>query len=284
MLSSALAAEPDPWLQGLPADQVVLVRGPESWSLVVGGKPLLVPAPRTPAEEVALRALVLSLLSGLDLVPAAPLPPPLPVPVPVPPPVPVIVVIPAPPPPPPPVPVPPPAAEPPAPVLAPSPPAAEPPAPSRSSWAPWIGAELVIRPQVSPGAGLAVGVRAGQRAGVGVRLSGRAPRSVITGGESHLLEGTGDLELWGSVRSWVAWGVGVGGAARLYSLPDTLLGTHTVPHATAQAWLPVDSGPVTLMLGVGAEVDLVSTKIGQAGHQEPLPPTALRVETRILAR
>lgn len=287
LVLAAYAAPLDPVLEGapLPADaDVQIERRDTSWTVTVGGRPMLVPAPQTPADEEAIRALVQSLLSGLELVPSSPLPrvPPAPAPAPrtdPPAPQPVVIVVPtiltAAPLPPAPPPAPP--ASVPSPVVAP-PVLPEEPEPGVPRL--WIGPEVVARAGVAAGAGGAVGVWFGHRGGAGFRVAGRLPRTVAVGGSPSLAELDADLELWGAATPWVTLVMAGGASGRRYAVGDAPIAVHVMPRAAAGVVVPVVTRRVSMGFGAALELDLGETRIGSAGAEERISPAALRIELR----
>lgn len=280
-LAAALAGT-DPILADLelPADaQVAIVRGDVEWTVTVGDRKFTVAPPRTPDDELALRALISSLWTDLDLLPMTRLPPPppppevvvprprpVPAPVPeVPPSPPLVVLVPLPAPAPP-APEPPPIAPPVVPEVAPS--------TVRVS----VGAELVVRDRIWPAGGGWVDVRSGIRGGFGGRVGGRLPRTTRWGPETRLSEVYADLLVWARPAASVVGTVGLGLAGRWYAADGQPVAAHALPRASAGVSFPVDVGPAELALGAGVECDLLATEIGYPVDLTLLPPIAGRVE------
>lgn len=303
----ALAA--DPLLDGLPgADAVVIRRGPERWTVTVRGRSATLPPVVTEADRAALRALVTSLLSDLDLSspddaaigasvalallgtpPARPLEPaqarvasvrdpePKKLAAVLPPPEPVV------------------APEPPLPELAPGivrfvpftqapsalarPP--EPALPLSSREQParralgWGGGELLVRPSTSPAPGAVLGLDLGER--LGARLGLRPVRSVALG-RPKPRTGLGELaiDLVCCARSaplHVQWGGGL--AVRRYATDGRTVALHAMPRAAARLGWALRAGSLGLEPEAGLELDLLPTRFGWSSPDQTLFPVAL---------
>lgn len=281
LAAAALAEEPTwPELEAaIAATNATVQRGPSVWTLMVSGRPMVVPAPRTAVDAAAIAVLVRSLGSGFDLVPDAPFPdlpplpaPPGPAPQPVEPASPLDAQV---------------AAAPPAgpptvePAIAPAPIVAAPPPRGLA----WGGVEMLARARMAPTAGIAFGAGTAGPIGIGVRLAVRLPRTVTAGGTTRLLEALADAELFGPLGGHASWSVGAGVAGRVFYLGETLASGHALPRAAATLWVPVSSGPLTVTFGLGAELDLAPTTMEPVfGVAQPLPPVGLRIETRVSRR
>jgi hypothetical protein len=286
-LAVAAAAPLDPFLAdlALPADADVSIdRGAERWTITVGDRRFGVAPPTTPEDEQALRALVSSLWTDLDLLPLArlPSPPPLPPP-PVPRPKPQVLppdVVPA---------------EPEAPLIVlvplaarveppPPPPPPEPPvvppvevSPARVT----IGTDLVVRDRLWPSAGAWASVTTGVRGGVGGRVGGRLPHTTGWGPSTRLSEAYADVLLWTRPTRAIGLVAGIGVAGRWYSANAEPVAAHALPRASTAVSFPVDVGPVELALGAGLECDLLSTSIGFPDDLQLLSPIAGRIDIQV---
>jgi hypothetical protein len=151
----------------------------------------------------------------------------------------------------------------------------------------WIGSagpELLVRPQVTAGPGLSVGVRreGGALPGFG-RLSVRPPRATAYLSGSHLSEATAVAGLRGGGPR-VGVGAGLGVAIRRWTAPDARPVVTPMPLALADLAVPVPIGPVSLSVGTGVEVDLGHTKVLAHGVGAALPPIAARFDARLEPR
>jgi hypothetical protein len=258
-IGAAFAA--DPLLSELPPGaDVEIVRGPTSWTVRVGDQTVQIPPATTPEGEAAVRALVASLMSSLDLsvdVPLPEIPAPVPRPRPAPPPPepePVVVVAPPPPPPPPPEPEPEPLVR------------------------VWAATDLVLRPEVQLGLGFVAGVSTGERAGFDVSLGYRLPRAASGAILTELDLGAG---LWGAVRPWLVVTVGGSAVLRWYSAEAEPVTSHVMPRAQLGVGVPVGFGQTTLTMSAAVEADLGVTWIAPAGERyERLSPVAARIQLR----
>lgn len=250
----------DPLLSDLPPGaDVEIVRGATSWTVRVGDQTVRIPPATTPEDEAAVRALVASLMSSLDLsvdvaLPEIPAPPPRPRPAPPPAPEPEPVVVAPPPPPPPPEPEPGPLVR------------------------VWAASDLVLRPEVQLGAGFAAGVSTGERAGFDGALGYRLPRAV---GGAILTELDLGAGLWGAVRPWLVVTVGGSAVMRWYSAEAEPVTSHVMPRAQLGVGVPVGFGATTLTLSTAVEADLGVTWIAPEGERfERLSPVAARIQLR----
>jgi hypothetical protein len=326
---SSLAHATDPLLEGLPgAQSVTVARQAQQWTVTAKGRSVLIAPVQTEADQVALRALVTSLLAEVDLrqrptsVPdpsasralAMLAPPPVEapkvpvraleprpepgiapgVPEPVAPVLPVVPVLPE------------PVAPEPIIVIAPILPVPElPQAPAvpaqpllpqaavtyltatatwresprhRPVW--WFGPELVVRPDLAPVVGPAMGWTLGERVGLEPRVALRWSRATVYGTKTRLGElASGTTLFWafGPLRLQQGLGLGI----RRYTTDGTPVGTHLMVQDLTGVGLHFATRRWDLDLNSVLEYDLMPTHLGWSGPDDTLVPAALRLEIRL---